>query len=87
MYARLVSLYQAALESRSLSQAASEGMAAGEAAWRAASHKWDLGMLSRQEYLKARQEYLRRAAEKGKADIQLQLAMDEYAWALEGLMR
>ena len=86
MYARLVSLYQAALESRSLSQAASEGMAAGEAAWRAASHKWDLGMLSRQEYLKARQEYLRRAAEKGKADIQLQLAMDEYAWALEGLM-
>ena len=85
MYARLVSLYQAALESRSLSQAASEGMAAGEAAWRAASHKWDLGMLSRQEYLEARQEYLRRRR-KGKADIQLQLAMDEYAWALEGLM-
>ena len=43
-------------------------------------------MLSRQAYLEARQEHLGGGAQKGKADIQLQLAMDEYAWALEGLM-
>ncbi len=87
MYAGLAALYQDVLASRSLQEAAAKGQASGEAAWRAASHQWELGMLSRQDYLEARHGYLQRAAEKGKADIRFQLAMDAYEWARQGLMR
>lgn len=87
MYAGFAALYQDVLTSRSLQEAAAKGQVSGEAAWRTVSHQWELGMLSRQEYLEARHAYLQRAAEKGKADIRFQLAMDAYEWARQGLMR
>ena len=87
MYAGFAALYQDVLTSRSLQEAAAKGQVSGEAAWRTVSHQWELGMLSRQEYLDARHAYLQRAAEKGKADIRFQLAMDAYEWARQGLMR
>ena len=65
-------------------QAESEGMAAGKRRG-GRTPIWDLGDALPLEIQEARQEYLRRAQKRGRG-YSLQLAMDEYAWALEGLM-
>lgn len=86
MYGQIDTLYQDVLANRTLWQSACTAQAAREAQWKAASGKMQLGMLSRQEYLEARTEYLEGTAAKAQADVGFQQAMDAYDWAVKGLM-
>ena len=85
LYAQIETLYQDALASRTAWQGACTAQAAREAEWKAASHKMELGMLSRQEYMEAKAAYLDGAAAKAQADVNFQQAMDTYDWAVKGL--
>lgn len=86
MYGQMDTLYQDVLASHTSYNSATTAMASREAAFRAASNKMTLGMLSRQEYLEARASYLDAAAAKGRAEAGFQQAMDTYDWAIKGLM-
>ena len=86
MYGRMDTLYQDVLASRTAWQSACTALAAREAEWSAASHKMELGMLSRQEYMEARAAYLEGVAQKAQADVNFQQAMDAYDWGVRGLM-
>ena len=85
LYAQIETLYQDALASRTAWQGACTAQAAREAEWKAASHKMELGMLSRQEYMEAKAAYLDGAAAKAQADVNFQQALDTYDWAVKGL--
>lgn len=86
MYGQIDTLYQDVLANRTLWESACTAQAAREAQWKAASGKMQLGMMSRQEYLEARAAYLEGTAEKARADVGFQQAMDAYEWAVKGLM-
>ncbi|MCB7317137.1 hypothetical protein [Lacrimispora sp. 210928-DFI.3.58] len=86
MFGQLETLYQDVTAARGIWTASHAGGSSAGAAWDAACHKMELGMLSRQEYLEARYLWLEEMAVKGKADIRFQLSMDTYDWAKKGLM-
>lgn len=87
LYAQMDTLYQNVLAARTAWQSACTAWEAREAQWKAASHKKDLGMLSDQDYLKAKAAYLQGKADKAQADVNFQQAMDTYDWAVKGLTK
>lgn len=87
MYGQMDTLYQNLQASRSAWQSACTAQEAREAEWKAASSKKDLGMLSDQDYLKAKSAYLNGTAAKIQADVSFQQALDTYAWAVKGLIK
>lgn len=87
MYGQMDTLYQNLQASRSAWQGACTAQEAREAEWKAASSKKDLGMLSGQDYLKAKSAYLNGTAAKTQADVSFQQALDTYDWAVKGLIK
>lgn len=85
MYGQMDTLYQQVLSTYTAWNGAVTAMGAQEAAFSAANHKMELGMLARQDYLEARSAYLEAVAAKGQADVDFQQAMDAYDWAVKGL--
>lgn len=69
MFGQLETLYQDVTAARGIWTASHAGGSSAGAAWDAACHKMELGMLSRQEYLEARYLWLEERLEKGKAGI------------------
>lgn len=87
LYGQVETLYQDVLANRTAWNSAVTAMAAAEARWQADSHKMELRMLSNQEYLEAKADYLKAVAAKGQADVNFQQAMDTYHWAVKGLIQ
>lgn len=86
MYGQMDTLYQDVLANHTRWNSACTSMASQEEAFKAASNKMALGMMSRQEYLEAKAAYMDAVAAKGRADAGFQQAMDTYDWALKGFM-
>lgn len=79
-------LYQQVLQKESALKAASTEFEAASAAMAAADQKNRMGMLSRQEYLNQEIAYLTAQASKEAADLDLTAAMEDYEWAMQGLL-
>lgn len=79
-------LYQQVLQKESALKAASTEFEAASAAMAAADQKNRMGMLSRQEYINQEIAYLTARASKEAADLDLTAAMEDYEWAIQGLL-
>lgn len=86
MYTKLISLDGQVKTAKTACLAARSAMAAAELDFKAAEHKWQLGMINRQDYLKAKVAYTDARAESGKAEISLLGALNRYDWAVRGLI-
>lgn len=82
----LETLYQAVLQSRSSYQAAETNHTSAKNTRAANERRYAMGMLSRQEYLQAEITYLTAWAEFDQAGLSLTAAIEDYEWALTGLM-
>ena len=79
-------LYKDVLQKQAAYEAARTKFAADGADKAAADRKNALGMMSRQEYLTAESAYLAAEAEFTEASLALTGAMEEYEWAVKGMM-
>ena len=79
-------LYKDVLQKQAAYEAARTKFAADGADKAAADRKTALGMMSRQEYLTAESAYLAAEAEFTEASLALTGAMEEYEWAVKGMM-
>lgn len=79
-------LYKNVLQARTSYDAAMNGWAAAEANKAQADRKYQLGMLSRQEYLAQEVTWLSTKATKEQAVMDLISAMETYEWAVDGMM-
>lgn len=79
-------LYKDVLQKQAAYEAAKTKFAADGADKAAADRKNALGMMSRQEYLTAESAYLAAEAEFTEASLALTGAMEEYEWAVKGMM-
>ncbi len=79
-------LYQDALQKRAAYQAAATEFEAARANKEAADRKNSLGMLSRQQYLTEEVTYLTAKASMTSAGLDLTAAIEEYEWAVKGLL-
>ncbi len=67
-------------------EAQKNGFEAAKAAKDQADRKWSLGMISRAEYLQAEVTWMTAEASMEQAGLDLTAAMEDYEWALKGLM-
>ena len=79
-------LYKDVLQKQAAYEAAKTKFAADGADKAAADRKNALGMMSRQEYLAAESAYLAAEAEFTEASLALTGAMEDYEWAVKGMM-
>lgn len=79
-------LYRDVQQKQTSYQAVLSGYAAAEANQAQAERKYSLGMLSRQEYLAAEVTWLTEKAAMEQAGMDLTAAMENYEWALKGLI-
>lgn len=79
-------LYRDVLQKQTAYQSALNSYAAAEAEKAQADRKYELGMMSRQEYLSAEVSWLTSKASKEQAGLDLTAAMEAYEWAMAGLM-
>lgn len=79
-------LYRDVLQKQASYEAAKIKYTTDEAAKASADRKNSLGMLSRQEYLTAENAWLSAQSEFEAAGLSLTAAMEEYEWAVKGLM-
>lgn len=86
MYTKLISLSGQVNTAKTACLAARSAMAAADFDFKAAEHKWQLGMINRQDYLKAKAAYADARAVSGKAEISLLGALNRYDWAVRGLI-
>lgn len=80
-------LYKDVLQKQTSYQAVLSGYAAAEADKAQADRKYELGMMSRQEYLAAEAAWLTEKASMEQAGMDLTAAMEAYEWALKGLIQ
>lgn len=83
---QLENLYQSVLQAKTSYSAAMNGWNAAEANKAQADRKYQLGMISRQEYLSAEITWLGVKAAKEQAAMNLISAMETYEWAVKGMM-
>lgn len=83
---KLDDLYKKVLQAETSYSAAMNGWTAAEADKAQADRKYQLGMLSRQEYLAAETAWLNAKALKEQAAMDLISAMETYEWAVKGMM-
>lgn len=67
-------------------EAAQEGYLSAQAKWEGANQKKALGMLSEADYLQAQISYVKKKTALEGADLTLLQALEEYDWAVRGLM-
>lgn len=79
-------LYQDALQKQAAYQAAATEFEAARSNKEAADRKNSLGMLSRQQYLTEEVTYLAAKASMTSAGLDLTAAIEEYEWAIKGLL-
>ncbi len=82
----LDSLYQAVLQSRQTYEAAQTAYASAQITMQGNETRYQLGMMGRLEYLQAKVAYLGQKAAARTAGLNLTQAMENYDWALEGLL-
>lgn len=79
-------LYQEVLQKQAAYEAAQAEFSAAQADFDSAGRKNSMGMLSRQEYLSAEAAFLTAQASYDSAGLDLTAAMEDYSWAVKGLM-
>ena len=79
-------LYKSVIQKQTEFSAASLEYEAAAADKAAADQKYQMGMLSRQEYLQAEVSWMTAQASKESADLALQAAIEDYEWAVQGLL-
>ncbi len=82
----LEALYQAVQQNRQAYEAAQSAFSAAQITMDGNETKYQLGMLGRLQYLQARMAYLGAAAAADTAALNLRQAIEDYQWALEGIM-
>ena len=80
----LTDLYNQVLQARDSYNQAQSALALEEQNMAATQTRYDLGMVSRLEYLQAQNTYVQRQADFRIQELSLQAAMDAYDWALKG---
>lgn len=84
--AQLQALYQNVLQSQQAYEAAQSAFAAAQITIDGNETRYQLGMLGRLQYLQAKVAYLGARASADTAALNLRQAMEDYQWALEGIM-
>lgn len=79
-------LYKSVIQKQTEFSAASLEYEAAAADKAAADQKYQMGMLSRQEYLQAEVSWMTAQESKESADLALQAAIEDYEWAVQGLL-
>ncbi len=82
----LTDLYNQVIQAKDSYDQAQSALALEEQNMAAAQTKYDLGMVSRLEYLQAQNTYIQSQADFRIQELSLQAAMDAYDWALKGSM-
>lgn len=80
----LTDLYNQVLQARDSYNQAQSALALEEQNMAATQTRYDLGMVSRLEYLQAQNTYVQSQADFRIQELSLQAAMDAYDWALQG---
>lgn len=80
-------LYKNVLAMEESYNGAMTGWAAAEQKKAQADRKFTLGMISRNEYLQAEADWLKARASKEQAELNLTVALENYEWAVNGLMK
>ena len=80
----LTDLYNQVLQARDSYNQAQSALALEEQNMAATQTRYDLGMVSRLEYLQAQNTYVQSQADFRIQELSLQAAMDAYDWALKG---
>lgn len=80
-------LYKNVLAMEESYNGAMTGWAAAEQKKAQADRKFTLGMISRNEYLQAEADWLKARASKEQAELNLTAALENYEWAVNGLMK
>ena len=84
--AALSNLYSQVLQARDSYNQAKSALELEQQNMEAAQRKYDLGMMSRLEYLQVQNTFVGKKAEYRIQELNLQGAMDAYDWALKGSM-
>ena len=79
-------LYEVVLQKKKSYEAAQTGYASAQIAWNNAQNKYRLGMLGEAEYIQAEMQYTQKKAALESADLELLQALDNYDWAVLGVM-
>ena len=82
----LTDLYNQVIQAKDSYDQAQSALALEEQNMAAVQTKYDLGMVSRLEYLQAQNTYIQSQADFRIQELSLQAAMDAYDWALKGSM-
>ncbi|MCD8082802.1 MAG: TolC family protein [Clostridiales bacterium] len=79
-------LYEGILSAQIAYEAAKTGYSSAEITWNNARSKFDLGMLSRSEYLEEERNFLQKEANFKSAQLSLLQSVETYKWAVLGIM-
>lgn len=80
-------LYNRVLQGRQALLSAQTGAQSAEITWKNAQSKYDLGMLSKAEYLQAQITYTQKKSALESAGLSLFQALNTYDWAVKGIMQ
>ena len=83
----LSQLYNQVLQSRQALTSAQTGAQSAELIWKNAQSKYQLGMLSKAEYLQAQISYTQKKYALESADLSLFQALNTYDWAVKGILQ